>query len=223
MKALFRKAAALLAAGALTFSMFSCSSSSSDDHDHDHEGNLAGGELNGDENVELDQMPYGAQLMKLTKAEDGVAIGGEVDTRYLSVEEYSKLADYLYAINTKDATLLSNTMFPGMADYMVSRLGSGTTDNYVASLYDNIKSYTGGDFEFNYIQTLDCQTAGSGMDFSSYDSLITTLAPDAQITSRKCVSCDIMFDNGKSSLSYRAGQNFDIILYTVNGNCYAFR
>ena len=30
--------------------------SSSDDNDHDHEGNLAGGELNGDENVELEPL-----------------------------------------------------------------------------------------------------------------------------------------------------------------------
>lgn len=216
-----KRAAAVLAAALMAFSAFSCGKKNSSSEDHDH-GNQAGGSPDENVNLNQDQLPYGAQIKKLLPKEDGVKLGIEYDIRYITDEEAEKLSDYIYALGKKDTALFEESSYPGLLHHL-SRLSEAESEQaYLDKQYDIIKGYTNGDFEFNYVQTDSCHSPEEGFDFSAADSLILALDPEAEISSRKLVEANIMYDEGRLALAYRMGYDLTFYVYTVNGQTCVF-
>lgn len=220
MKKFFAVTSAAVLAASLAFSFSSCSDKSGSSST---EGNLAGGELGSDVNVSQEDLPYGATIMQLTPDIDGVPIMTEIDDRFLSTEEGTAVSEYFGSFSKKDESLLESATYPAVLDFRLKTEGNISEQDFIEKQYENIKSYTGVNFEFTYIMVNSVSGSGE-TDFSSYDNLVRDLDADANITDRKCITVDCMYqdlDNGGNySLSNRIGNDVTLYIYTINGNPY---
>ena len=218
MKKFFAVTSAAVLAASLAFSSCSDKSGSSST-----EGNLAGGELGSDVNVSQEDLPYGATIMQLTPDIDGVPIMTEIDDRFLSTEEGTAVSEYFGSFSKKDESLLESATYPAVLDFRLKTEGNISEQDFIEKQYENIKSYTGVNFEFTYIMVNSVSGSGE-TDFSSYDNLVRDLDADANITDRKCITVDCMYqdlDNGGNySLSNRIGNDVTLYIYTINGKPY---
>lgn len=179
-------------------------------------------------NVAENEMPFGATMTDLVSDRDGVPISISYENRFMTEDEARKVSDYISAINSCDAELMKNTCYPSYLDYLVTEYENTDVQNYLDTRHSNIKSsYTGGEFDFNYIlinSLMDENDNDSDTGFSILDAKIHENSPDAEITSRKIVGIDILYtldeDNGSYSLTTRTGSDMMLYIYTIDGQIY---
>ncbi len=179
-------------------------------------------------NVDENEMPFGATMTDLVPDHDDVPISISYENRFMTEEEARKISDYISAINSCDAELMKNTCYPSYLDYLVTEYENTDIQDYLDSRHDDIKnSYTGGEFDFNYIlinSLMDENDDDSNTGFSTLDHKILEQSPDAEITSRKMVGIDVLYkldgDDGSYSLTARTGSDMIIYIYTIDGQIY---
>lgn len=221
MKHFFIKTAAALMAVSMAFSFVSCSDKKDSDS---HEGNLAAGNPEAFDGVSQDDLPYGATVMQLTPDIDGVPVMTEFDHRFLTAEEGTLVCNYFAGIALKDAEMFSGSVYPPYLEFRLKTLNGISTEEFVSGQYDTVKNSVGGDFEFTYIMVTECLKDGEFDNFSAFDNILLDQNPDAQITDRKYLSIDCMYNDltnsGNYSLKNRMGGEISLCLYTIDGKPY---
>ncbi len=202
MSKFFMKAAAVLSAAVLAVSFTGCGSK-------DSSSSSAG------QDVKAEDMPYGANMIKHLK-DDGYEITTEVDYRYISEDESKKIAKYIAAIGSSKGSLMEESVYPGALDYVMKATGCATADDYASMLHQQLMQFTGEEYEFEYTVT-EAYAAGDSVDFSTYDKIVHDYDPDAEITDRKKLSMDALYDHTNKSIYVRMGGYIEIYLYTING------
>lgn len=175
-----------------------------------------------------EDMPFGATITQIKPDSGKVKIDIEYDYRFMSEEEAIKISNYVAALNSVDAELMNNAVYPGYLDKYVEQTGSADLKGYLELCVDNIKTnYIGSDFEFDYILINDCvdETNQVYADrFQSMDANLASRYGDLNITDKKLVSIDIMYsipdDDGSYSLSRRQGSDSLLFIYTIDGAPY---
>ncbi|MBR4626531.1 MAG: hypothetical protein IKO47_02285 [Ruminococcus sp.] len=163
-------------------------------------------------------MPFGAKMTEHL-VEDGYEITTYVDYRYITDEESKKIAEYIAAISRKDGALMEKALYPAGLAYVMNAAGSATSAEYAEYLHNSLLEVTEGEFEFDYIQAEEYADENT-VDFSKYDDIVLKADPDAEITDRKKIGLDVLFNGGRGSIHYRMGGYIYIYLYTINGTPY---
>ena len=161
---------------------------------------------------------YGANMIKHLST-DGYEITAEVDYRFVTEDESKKLAKYIAAIGRSDGKLMEEALYPAALDYVVKANSCSDAEDYAKKLHQQLLQFTGEEYEFEY--TVVEEYAGENdMDFSKYDEIVLDADPDAQITDRKRLSVDALYDGTNKSINYRMGGYIDVYMYTINGEPY---
>ncbi len=177
-------------------------------------------------NIKTDELPFGSTMVDIYP--DNVPIAVSYEKRFMTEDEAKKISDYISAINSCDTELMKNTCYPSYLDYLVNQYENIDIQGYLDSIHsDIVSSYTGGEFDFNYIlinSLMDENDSDSDTGFSILDSKILEQSPDAQITSRKMVGIDVLYslenDGGSYSLTARTGSDMILYIYTIDGEIY---
>lgn len=218
MNILFKRAAIVLAAAVMTVGISSCSGkSSSESSGSGH--NMAGDILGGGVNIAPADMPYGSHMTKLTENYSGVPICIEYDSNFMTEDEGKLLSDYFSAINKKDVELYNKISFGPIVNEIAAMSETADAKEYIAKLYDSVKSYAEEDFDISLLNVNNVEDASSTV----IDNMLQTLAPEAEVTERKLVSVDVYYDTPEAkscSLYSKSGSYVQIYIYTVNGKPY---
>lgn len=220
MKNFIKKLNALLIVAVLTTSLYSCGGKSSESDSN--EGNLVGDDIDGNVNLEQDNMPYGATMTSLNPNNDDVAFKVEYDHRFLTADEAKAVADYFEGVSTKNAEKLESVFVPYILEQRLELNQLNSTQDYADGLYNAVKRYTELDFDISFIN-INAALDASEHDFSSFDSYIFSDNPDAKITSRHFVSAEIYYntEDAKSCSLYKKMDRYiQFGVYVVDGKTY---
>ena len=225
MKKFFTRITALLTAAVITaFAAVSCDDKDEWDKKAKDEHNLAGGDLDDDVNVDLEQMPYGAEYQKLLPDEYDTPLGVDRDPRYLSDEESAKFADYFYAISARDPKYLEKALHPDFLKYVLETSGFSTAQEFLDNEYELIKQYTGSDFEFTFVLVDGIMKNTDVTGLEAYDARLEKAMPNAKVTDKKAFMINCTYskpnDNGSYSLQMRLGDYVTLCIYTIDGEPY---
>lgn len=213
-----KRAAIVLAAVVMTVGTGSCAGkSSSESSGGGH--NMVGGDLGSDVNIAPEDMPYGSHMTKLTENYSGVPICIEYDSNFMTEDEGKLLSAYFSAINKKDAELYNEISFGPIVYEIAAMSETADAKEYIASLYDSIKSYAKEDFNISMLNVTGVEDASTPV----IDNMLQTLAPNAEVTERKLVSVDAYYDTSEAkncSLYSKSGSYVQIYIYTINGKPY---
>lgn len=220
MKNNLRKTSALLAALMLAVSCASCgkkSSSSDSGTQKTSSKNMVEGPGS---NVDISDsdMPYGAKMTEYG-TEEGCAIKTYVDSRYVSVEEAVQLSKFIAAVGKNDVAMFEEAVYPASLKAMLNKLKFDTTKDYLSYLHDSLLQYTEGEYEFDYVNSE--KYVGEGVyDYSPITDPILAAEPDAEITNKKQLEVDALFDHSNKSIHYRMGSYIIVNILTINGKPY---
>lgn len=211
---------------AVTLVCVSCSDEKSDSLS-DNSGNfIVSDTMDEGINIKNDELPFGSTMVDIYP--DNVPIAISYEKRFMTEDEAKKISDYISAINSCDTELMKNTCYPSYLDSIVNQYENIDVQGYLDSIHsDIVSSYTGEEFDFNYIlinSLMDENDSDSDTSFSILDSKILEQSPDAQITSRKMVGIDVLYslenDGGSYSLTARTGSDMILYIYTIDGEIY---
>lgn len=211
---------------AVTLVCVSCSDEKSDSLS-DNSGNfIVSDTMDEGINIKNDELPFGSTMVDIYP--DNVPIAISYEKRFMTEDEAKKISDYISAINSCDTELMKNTCYPSYLDSIVNQYENIDVQGYLDSIHsDIVSSYTGEEFDFNYIlinSLMDENDSDSDTSFSILDSKIREQSPDAQITSRKMVGIDVLYslenDGGSYSLTARTGSDMMLYIYTIDGEIY---
>lgn len=222
MKHIFKKTASVIMAASMALSFASCSKKN-DAEKSKEEGNLAAGNAAAFAGVSEADLPYGATVTQLTPDIDGVPVMTEYDHRFLTAEEGTLVCNYFAGIALKDTDMFTSSIYPPYLDFRLKYQNGITAEEFVTGQYETVKQYTGCDFEFTYIMVTSCLGEGE-FDFSSFDRILLDQSAGANITDRKYLQIDCMYNNlsdgSNYSLKNRIGGEISLCLYTVDGKPY---
>ena len=188
--------------------------------------------IDGMGDIAEEDLPYGATITQLkTDMNENVRISIEYDGRFMTEEEAIKISDYIAALNSCDAELMEQTVYPGYLSFLCRNSGVENTAEYLSIMHDNLRdSYIGGEFDFNYILTNSCLDESASDDETGFDQLDSILDGigegklSEKVTSRKLIGLDIMYaldeKEGSYSLSYRTGSDQMVYVYNIDGQLY---
>lgn len=221
MNRLIARAAAFIAAAAISITAVSCSSENKDEHDHGNDHNMVGVNVP-DNNVSSDELGYGATQRDEKPGDSDVPIGVSYDPRYMTHEEAVKVVDYFYSLSARDAERLENAVYPPVLKYDLEHFEIASSQEFLDSLYDMYKENLQTDFEFTYVLVEDIVESGDeSADYSVYDEMLSMAAPDAKVTDKKLfkVNCTYKKAGGNGSLLlYKNEQDYAIVaVYTIDG------
>jgi len=208
MRISMRRTAALTAALALALSAVGCGGKSS-----------SSGSTSATQSAVSPVSQYGGDMIKHW-AKDGYEITVEVDGRFITEDESKALAKYIAAISRSDGKLMEESVEPAVLKYVMDANGFADAGAYASYLHNSLMQYTGEEYEFEYATVESLVDESSGYDFSKYDKIILDAEPDAEITSRKKISADALYDHTNKSLNVHMGGYIEVYLYTVNGVSY---
>lgn len=206
MKLSMRRTAALAAAAMLAFSAVGCSSK---DSSSDSAGSTKAASAD-------PVAQYGGDMIKHW-AKDGYEITVEVDGRYITEDESKKIAKYIASIGRSDGKLMEESVHPAALKYVLDANGFSDAGAYVSYLHETLMQYIGEEYEFEYATVESLIDESTGFDFSRYDQIILDAEPDAEITNRKKVSLDALYDHTNKSLNVHMGGYIEVYIYTING------
>ncbi len=215
------RAAAFIAAAAISVSAVSCGSKK-EEHDHDH--NMVSVDIDGD--VSLDDLGYGATQHDDTPETSDVPIGVSYDPRYVTADEAAKVVDYLYSLSVKDAARHEKAVYPPILKYRLENMELSSTQELLDSLYEMYKSYTESDFEFTYVLIEDIVEQKNDKEaFAHYDGVLEQAAPDAKATDKKILKVNCTYSKPGSNGSYsfmlhHDNKYIDVAVYTIDGEPY---
>jgi len=204
MRSPMRRAAALAAALMLAFSAAGCGSKDS-----------SSGNTSSPSAVDPVSQ-YGGDMIKHW-ARDGYEITVEVDGRFITEDESKAVAKYIAAIGRSDGKLMEDSVHPAVLKYVLDANGFADAGAYASYLHTSLLQFTGEEYEFEYAAVEKLIDESTGFDFSKYDKIILDADPDAEITNRKKISVDALYDNTNKSINVRMGGYIEIYLYTING------
>lgn len=222
MNRIITRAAALIAAAAISVCAVSCGSKEEKKEKDDH--NMVAVNVDGD--VSLDELGYGATQHDDTPETSDVPIGVSYDPRYVTAEEAAKVVDYFYSLSTKDAAMHENAVYPAVLKYRLESLEQASTQDLLNNLYDIYKGYTEKDFEFTYVLIEDIvEEKNDKSAYEEYDYVLSQVAPDAKVTDKKLlkVNCTYTEPGGHGSYSlmlHRGNKYVDVAVYTIDGEPY---
>lgn len=205
MRSHMRRTAALASALILAFSAVGCGSKSS-----------SSGSTSTAPAAADPVSQYGGDMIKHW-AKDGYEITVEVDGRFITEDESKAIAKYIAAIGRSDGKLMEESVHPAALKYVLDANGFTDAGSYASYLHTSLLQFTGGEFEFEYAAVEKLIDESTGFDFSVYDKIILDAEPDAEITNRKKISVDALYDNTSKSINVRMGGYIEIYLYTING------
>lgn len=162
---------------------------------------------------------YGGDMIKHLQ-KDGYEITAEVDSRYVTEDESKMLAKYIAAIGKSDGKLMEEALYPAALEYVKKANSCSSAEEYAKKLHQQLLQFTGEEYEFEYVCVEEYTDEKSGFDFSKYDEIVLDADPDAEITARKRLSVDALYDGTNKSINYRMGGYIDVYMYTINGTPY---
>jgi len=136
---------------------------------------------------------YGGDMIKHLQ-KDGYEITAEVDSRYVTEDESKVLAKYIAAIGRSDGKLMEEALYPAALEYVIKANDCADAGAYAEKLHKQLLQFTGEEFEFEYTCVEEYVDESSGFDFSKYDDIVLDADPDAEITARKRLSVDALYD-----------------------------
>jgi hypothetical protein len=218
MKSFIIRAAAFIAAAAISFTAVSCSSEKKNEENAGthQEHNMAA--VNADDG---DYSDYAERELKPENSDVPIFI--TFRATFAEDEEAAKVAEFYYAISEKNAEYLEKSVQPDVLKYELNGAGS---QEYLDTEYDYIKeNLIGSDFKFTAV-TID-DDVSSDDNISYYDSLLAKAAPDLKATVKKVFKVNCLYDKGDGgqlSLTARLSENnmdeIQIAVYTIDGKPY---
>lgn len=209
------RAAAVMAAAAISFSAVSCGSKK-DEHEHDH--NMVGIDTP-DENMGLDDLGYGATQKDDTPENSDVPIGVTYDPRYMTQDEAAKVVDYFYSLSSRDTSRLENALYPPVLELDLGRVDMESSQEFLDEMYDMYKETTGVEFEFTYVLVDDIieDKEENSSEFAEYDDILKKADPDANVTEKKIfmVNCVYKEKGGTGSKLLRKTSSGEHYLYAA--------
>ncbi|MBR1824377.1 MAG: hypothetical protein IJ779_09120 [Ruminococcus sp.] len=232
MKAMLKKAAAVLSSAMVLVTAVGCADK--DDHDHDH--NLVGSPADGASVAEED-LPYGATMTSLKSSNvEGLSLDAEFDSRYFAQEgsdypEIYLLADYLTAVQDSDADALEKLFYPSYLETVLKERGYASTKEYLDNYHERLVSEVNSSFKFEYLTVDACLNENESNDLTEFRDLDTKLDSCAgetvsdKVKSRKLVYLDAAFEDEQgnfSQLNSCLGNDLEIYIYNIDGKYYLF-
>lgn len=222
MKKLITKAAAFIAAAAMTVSAVSCSGKESSSEGGN---NLIGGEVPDDVSIAAEDMPYGAQYKTLTPDDADIPMGIDFDPRYMTDDEAKKVVDYFYSMSSREPARLENAVYPPVLKYRLANSPTPTAQEFLDSEYELIKNYTQSEYSFTFVLVDGALTdAADSGEFSAYDAILQEADPDANVTDKKLFMVNCTYskpdDGGVYSLQMRLNSYLYVAVYTIDGEPY---
>ncbi len=216
------RAAAFIAAAAISVSAVSCGSKEEKKAKEKDDHNMVA--IDAPEgNVNVDELGYGATQHDDTPETSDVPIGVSYDPRYVTAEEAAKVVDYFYSLPSKDVKRHENAVYPPILKYRLESLEVSSTQELLDSLYDLYKNYTEMDFEFTYVLIEDIvEEKNDKSAYEDYDNVLAKVAPDANVTDKKLLKVNCTYSepggNGSYSLMLHRGNKYvDVAVYTIDG------
>lgn len=204
-----------------------------DEHEHESGGNMVGS-LGIDDNIGMDDMPYGSNVTELSpNANENITYKICFDSRYFDDADYTeiyRLHDFILALNTNDHELMESLFYPGYLKYISEKDGASDINEYLDDLYLYAEMCLGQGFEMNYINVSNCYYAEDETAVSYLQSTDTELyafdsSLAAKVTSKKVaeIGGDTYFDSSdKSGLITNYMDSFKLGIYEIDGTPYLF-
>lgn len=224
------------ALSAILFCTFMTGCGDKDEHEHEEGRNMVGS-FGADDNITLENMPYGSYVTELSpNADEHLTYKMCYDSRYLGNEdgtgltEIYRLHDFIRALNTNDHELMESLFYPGYLKYISEKDGSENLEEYLDNLYIYVKTCLGGNFEMNYINISNCyseedETAVSYLQTTDTDLYGFDSSLAGKVTSKKVVEIggDTYFNGDENSGFIKNYMDpFMISLYEIDGETYLF-
>ena len=218
MKSPIIRAAAFIAAAAISFTAVSCSSEKKNEENAGthQEHNMAA--VNADDG---DYSDYAEKELKPDTSDVPLMI--TFRATFATDEEAAKVAEFYYSISEKSVEYLEGSVQPDVLQY---KLDGGGALEYLGTGYDYIKdTLIGADYKFTAVTIDDDVTTDDNVYY--YDSLLAKAAPDAKPTSKKVFKINCLYekgDGGQLSLAARLSENnmdeIQVAVYTIDGKPY---
>lgn len=112
------------------------------------------GESSSNENMTMDEMPYGASLT----ANTSLPVTVQYDNRYLEDGLAQKISAYYHALQEQDAAEFTSTLLPFFHEYQLEDTGSKklTDEDLVKLTYDSVKEeIEGKDFDYSMVDVVE--------------------------------------------------------------------
>ena len=112
------------------------------------------GEASSNENMTMDEMPYGASLT----ANTSLPVTVQYDNRYLEDGLAQKISAYYHALQEQDAAEFTSTLLPFFHEYQLEDTGSKklTDEELVKLTYDSVKEeIEGKDFDYSMVDVVE--------------------------------------------------------------------
>lgn len=217
-KIFIKKIAAAAAAVLMVCTAVSCGGKPSENSDKSGNSNNMVGIPGEGDNVSLDDMPDGSSTVLMTESTSGVNLQLEYISSHISEEEAILISRYFYGISAKDGAMISECLYNGAIDSLISQDFITDSQDYAEQIYEMYKDIVSADFELTYLIE---DHIDRSIDFTYYDDMV----PNVEIEDKKAVAMDLYFKSdelnlGSGLMRNRMGGFAYLVLYKINGQYY---
>ena len=232
MKAMLKKAAAVVSAAVLCAAAVGCSNK--DTESSKSESNLVGGPSDG-MSLDEDDMPYGATMTSLkSSTNDKLTLDVDFDPRYFAQEgtdypEIYLISNYLPALQNGDEDAMKEVFYAPYLERSVKERNYESVKDYLEKYLDVLMTKAHGQFEFTYFTVDTCLNENESEDLTSFSEIDAKLDLAAgeklseKVKSRKLVYLDVTLkdvENKYYQLNSYLGYDISVYVYNIDGKYY---
>ena len=232
MKAMLKKAAAVVSAAVLCVAAVGCSNK--DTESSKSESNLVGGPSDG-MSLDEEDMPYGATMTSLkSSTNDKLTLDADFDPRYFAQEgtdypEIYLISNYLTALQNGDEDAMKEIFYAPYLERSVKERNYESVKDYLEKYLDVLMTKAHGQFEFTYFTVDTCLNENESEDLTSFSEIDAKLDLAAgeklseKVKSRKLVYLDVTLkdvENKYYQLNSYLGYDISVYVYNIDGKYY---
>ncbi len=129
---------------------------------------LCGCEDDGD--IAMEDLPYGSTMRQLKDTPITICVDG----RFITDEEMRMVADYFYAVQTRDVELFKKTQNPDYVSYLEKNSDQNLED-FLTNISMEDENALGENFEYSYIEAVGCGGRNSDSQINDIIELMNTI------------------------------------------------
>lgn len=174
------------------------------------------------EDVPMEELEYGATMRQLNDTDIDICYDG----RFFTDEEMRVVADYYYAIQTKDKELFLSTQSDLYIKYIEKNVGN-TADDYINNIYTTTAAAIGEGFEYTYIEAVAYGDKTDDLEIDEIISLMDSIYEEngkdttfkETVTSSKYAVLDFMAESNGEGYTYT---DQVVYIFTCTDGVYIF-
>lgn len=186
---------------------------------------LASGTLcacDSDENVAMEDLPYGATLRQLKDTDIDICFDG----RYFTDDEMRVVSDYYYSLQTQDEQLFASTQSEQYIKY-IEKNSEKAVGDFMKEIYDKTAASLGENYKYTYIEAVACGDRTDDLQIDEITSLMDSIYEEngsdttfkETITSAKYAVLDFVAETNGESYTYT---DQVVYIFTCTDGIYVF-